>query len=135
MENLDYLKIEGMFAGATKDVRKFAIKLRANVTVSENKLWEYLKNKPRGFKFRRQHPFSHYVLDFYCHELRLVIEIDGGYHLSRLQQEKDRNRTLEVAKYNVEVIRFTDKEVLGNYESVIAGIDSLLNKECGFRTL
>ena len=57
----------------------FAEKLRAKMTEPEKKLWDFLKTKPLGFKFRRQHPFSTYVLDFYCHRAQLAIEIDGKY--------------------------------------------------------
>jgi len=135
MEELDDLKIEGMFAGATAEVRKFAMQLRANTTDSEDKLWDYLKTKPVGLKFRRQHPFNLYVLDFYCHKLRLVIEVDGGYHFTRLQQEKDRNRTLEISKYKVDVIRFTDIEVIDDYESTIAKIDAILKERLKTSTL
>jgi very-short-patch-repair endonuclease len=135
MEELDDLKIEGMFAGATAEARKFAMQLRAYTTDSEDKLWEYLKTKPLGLKFRRQHPFNLYVLDFYCHKLRLVIEIDGGYHFTRLQQEKDRNRTLEISKYKVDVIRFTAIEVIDDYEITSAKIDSILKERLKTSTL
>lgn len=134
-EEIDYLKIEGMFAGATAEVRKFAIQLRANTTASEDKLWEHLKTKPKGRKFRRQHPFNLYVLDFYCHKLRLAIEIDGGYHFTRQQQEKDRDRTLEISKYKVDVIRFTDIEVIDDYPNVIHKIDSVINERLKTSTL
>lgn len=125
-EEIDYLKIEGMFVGATADVRRFAIQLRANTTASEDKLWAYLKSKPQGFKFRRQHPFNLYVLDIYCHKLRLAIEIDGGYHFTRLQQEKDRDRTLEISKYKVDVIRFTDLQVMDDNENFVSNIESII---------
>lgn len=127
-EEIDYLKIEGMFAGATAEVRKFAIQLRANTTESENKLWDYLKTKPNGLKFRRQHTFNLYILDFYCHKLRLAIEIDGGYHFTRQQQEKDRDKTLEISKYNVDVIRFTNIDVIDDYPNIIHKIDSEINQ-------
>lgn len=126
MNKLDYLEIEGMFAGATAEVKKFAIQLRANTTESEDKLWEYLKNKPFGFKFRRQHPFSLYVLDFYCHKLRLAIEVDGGYHFTRMQQEKDRDRTLDISNYNVKVIRFTNHQILDECDAVIEKIKTVI---------
>ncbi|MGJ8683091.1 MAG: endonuclease domain-containing protein [Nonlabens sp.] len=129
MKKLDYLEIEGMFAGATAEVRKFAIHLRANTTESEDKLWGYLKGKPLGFKFRRQHPFNLYVLDFYCHKLKLAIEVDGGYHFKRLQQKKDRARTLDISKYNVEVIRFTNDEILDNYDVVTEKIKTVIEEK------
>jgi very-short-patch-repair endonuclease len=89
----DSLKKSGMHDGATPKVFKNAAKLRENMTQSEIRLWEYLKTKPFGYKFRRQHPIAGYVLDFYCHKLRLSIEVDGGYHLKKEQKEKDIERT------------------------------------------
>ncbi|MEM6517631.1 MAG: DUF559 domain-containing protein, partial [Bacteroidota bacterium] len=77
----DPLKISGMHDSATPNIFKNAARLRSNMTEPKIKLWDYLKIKPKGFKFRRQHPIAGYVLDFYCHKLRLSIEIDGGYHL------------------------------------------------------
>ncbi|WP_298951923.1 endonuclease domain-containing protein [uncultured Nonlabens sp.] len=134
-EEIDYLKIEGMFAGATADVRRFAIQLRANTTESEDKLWTYLKNKPFEIKFRRQHPFNLYILDFYCHKLRLGIEVDGGYHFTRQQQEKDRDRTLEISKYKVDVIRFTDVEVIQDFEKVQNEIEAIIKDRLKTSTL
>ena len=67
-----------MHAGAKPELFRFAEKLRANMTEEEKKLWAYLRSKPKGFKFRRQHPFSQYILDFYCHKAQLAIEIDGN---------------------------------------------------------
>lgn len=124
---LDYLKIEGMFAGASVDVRKFARELRSDMTASETKLWEFLKTKPNGFKFRRQHPFNLYVLDFYCHALRFAIEIDGEYHNTRIQKEKDRERTVDIKKYQVEVYRFSDKQVMEEFEKTTREINNIIN--------
>lgn len=84
----DDLNTSGMHNGATPSVFKNAAKLRASMTETEIRLRDYLRTKPIGFKFRRQHPISGYVLDFYCHKLRLSIEIDGGYHLQKEQIEK-----------------------------------------------
>jgi very-short-patch-repair endonuclease len=67
--------------------------------------------------------------------LRLVIEIDGGYHFTRLQQEKDRNRTLGISKYKVDVIRFTNMEVIDDYEITIEKIDSIVKERLKTSTL
>ena len=75
----DPLKISGMHDGAIPEIFRNAAKLRANMTETENIIWEFLRTKPSGFKFRRQHPINKYILDFYCHRKRLSIEIDGGY--------------------------------------------------------
>jgi very-short-patch-repair endonuclease len=127
-KDLDYLKIEGMFAGATPDTRKFARKLRASQTDSEAKLWSYLKTKPLGFKFRRQHPFNLYVLDFYCHKLRLAIEIDGEYHNTQQQQKMDLIRTTSISKYNVDVIRFTNHNIMEDLHNTTKKINRIIEK-------
>lgn len=62
-----------MHSGAAKPLYQMARDLRNNATHAETILWSYLKTKPLGFKFRRQHPYSIYILDFYCHLLKLVI--------------------------------------------------------------
>lgn len=70
-------------------------------------------------KFRRQHPIGNFIADFYCHQLRLVIEIDGGYHLDKHQKEYDENRGDEMLNYGIEIIRFTNKEINYAIENVL----------------
>jgi very-short-patch-repair endonuclease len=67
-----------MFLGADNFLFERASKLRKQQTLAEEILWNYLRTKPFGHKFRRQHPFSIYILDFYCHSLKLAIEVDGS---------------------------------------------------------
>jgi very-short-patch-repair endonuclease len=69
-----------MHNGAQKPIYQFARELRNNATYAEQILWGYLKTKPLGYKFRRQHPYSVYILDFYCHSLKLVVKVDGSIH-------------------------------------------------------
>ena len=69
-----------MHRGAIKPLYQMARELRNNATHAETLLWGYLKTKPLGYKFRRQHPYSVYILDFYCHSLKLVFEVDGSVH-------------------------------------------------------
>ena len=69
-----------MHKGAQKPLFQMAREHRNKSTHAEEILWNYLKTKPLGIKFRRQHPFSIYILDFYCHSLKLVIEVDGSIH-------------------------------------------------------
>jgi very-short-patch-repair endonuclease len=120
------LKILGMHDGATPSVFRNAAKLRVSMTETELKLWEYLKIKPLGFKFRRQHPIGGFVLDFYCHKLKLSIEIDGGYHLTKEQTEKDKIRTNYLSEIGISEIRFTNEQVLNKYENVIENVNSKL---------
>jgi cyclase len=86
-----------MHAGAIKPVYQRARELRNNTTYAEIILWGYLKTKPFGYKFRRQHPYSIYILDFYCHSLKLVIEVDGSIHNLAEVKENDiiRQKLLE----------------------------------------
>ena len=86
-----------MHDSATPRIFRNAARLRITMTEPEKVLWEYLKSKPLGFKFRRQHPIGFYVLDFYCHKKRISVEIDGGHHAASEQKEKDqfKNRIFE----------------------------------------
>jgi very-short-patch-repair endonuclease len=119
----DSFKISGMHDGATPSVFRNAAKLRASMTETEIIIWDYLKTKPMGFKFRRQHPISGYVLDFYCHKLILSIEIDGGYHLQKEQKEKDLERTNYLKRLEISEMRFTNDQVLNDYETIIEAIN------------
>lgn len=118
----DPLKISGMHDGASPKVFENAAKLRESMTDEEKLLWEYLKTRPMGFKFRRQHPIAGYVLDFYCHKLRLSIEIDGGYHLKIEQKKKDEERTNYLKQVGVSELRYTNKQVMKDFENVVQSI-------------
>ena len=115
-----------MHNGASPHIFRNASKLRKDMTKTEEKLWEYLKTKPLGIKFRRQHPIGRYVLDFYCHKLRFSIEIDGGYHLNKVQQEKDKERTDYLSSIGIKEIRFSNNDVLSKFQMIKEKIDSLL---------
>lgn len=128
MEN-DPLKIVGMHCGATPKVFQNAVKLRDTMTDPEKKLWEYLRKKPLGFKFRRQHPLAGYVLDFYCHKLRLSIEVDGGYHLKKEQKEKDEERTEYLKNLGITEMRVTNNQVIRKFETVTENINNRLGED------
>ena len=108
----------GMHAGAKPELFRFAEQLRVNMTEAEKKLWEFLRLKPEGFKFRRQHPFDRYILDFYCHKAKLAIEIDGKYHDIPEQKKLDETRTIEIENLGLKEIRFTNDEVMNQFEVV-----------------
>jgi very-short-patch-repair endonuclease len=118
----DELKNGGMHNYAPPVIFKNAARLRDTMTETEKLLWEKLRLKPMGFKFRRQHPINLYILDFYCHKLKLSIEIDGGYHLTKEQQLKDNERTKALNELGIKEIRFTDKDILENIEKVMSKI-------------
>ena len=96
------------------------------MTLEEKKLWEFLRKKPNDFKFRRQHPFGHYVLDFYCHKVKLAIEIDGKYHELPKQKILDANRTNEINQMGLKELRFTNQEINEEFEKVKNTIIDLL---------
>jgi len=103
-----------------EQVREFARSLRLHQTDAEILLWLLLKNRSLGFKFRRQHPVGRYVLDLYCHEAHLCVEVDGGQHNSEVS--RDEQRTAELNKAGIRVIRFWDNEVLNSTEAVLERI-------------
>ena len=97
-----------------------ARELRTTSTDAERKLWACLRGSAlEGLKFRRQQPFGPYILDFYCHELRLAIELDGGQHYEPKQLAHDAHRTAFLQDRGLRVIRFTNLDVLQNLEGVI----------------
>jgi very-short-patch-repair endonuclease len=97
--------------------------LRVNQTESESILWNELKNrKCFGLKFRRQHPILSFVADFYCHEKRLIVEVDGSVHDNEEAKERDENRTYELERYGIKVIRFTNHEIKHNINEVLIKI-------------
>lgn len=93
--------------------------LRRNQTDAEKKLWTVLRNrKLAGTKFRRQFSISNYILDFYSPEHRLGIEADGGQHYEEKFRERDELRARELSMVGVQILRFSDREILTNIEGV-----------------
>jgi very-short-patch-repair endonuclease len=100
-------------------------KLRNNLTSAEAFLWKYLqKRKLEGRKFRRQHSIENYIVDFYCAEEKLIIELDGQVHFNVVQQEYDEKRTKELEDLDFKVIRFENKQVFEETTLVLKTIKS-----------
>ena len=102
-----------------------AKEMRRNMTNAEKKLWkDYLRN----FKYRvlRQRLIDHYIVDFYCAKLKLVIEVDGGVHNNKIQKEYDKQRTIFLNTYGLTVIRFKNEEIQNDFEKVCKKIQSFL---------
>ncbi len=97
-------------------LKEYAKELRKNSTLSEVLLWQQIKNKALGVQFHRQVPMLEYIVDFYCHELMLAIEIDGDSHLYKY--EYDIKRQGELEKEGVVFLRFTDLDIKQNMFSV-----------------
>jgi cyclase len=117
-----------MFYGANKLLFGKAKELRENMTQAELVLWEYLRQHPLGYKFRRQHPVGIYVVDFYCHKLKLVIEVDGSVHGDHEVREADVERQRQLELEGLKVIRFTNEDVLKKKEIVIEEIILFINE-------
>jgi very-short-patch-repair endonuclease len=94
-----------------------ARRLRHDATIPERKLWhEFLRGRPE--KFTRQKPLGFYIVDFYCASKRLAIEIDGDSHFDDSAERYDRRRTDALVRLGVQLIRFTNSDVLDNFEAV-----------------
>ena len=93
--------------------------LKLNGTDAERKLWQALRAKQLGFKFRRQQPLGSYVANFCCWEARLVVEVDGGQHC---ENRRDDIRTAWLEARGWRVLRFWNNEVLGNQDGVLQAI-------------
>ena len=94
--------------------------MKKNMTNAEIVLWERLRNNQFGVRFKAQHPIERYIVDFYCHKAKLVIEVDGEIH--NFQKEYDLGMEAELEKYGITVIRFSNKDVINNIEKVIEKI-------------
>ncbi|MEO6850432.1 MAG: endonuclease domain-containing protein [Mucilaginibacter sp.] len=108
-------------------LKDIARKLRNDSTLGEVLLWNELKNKQMyGYDFHRQKPLLNYIVDFYCYELNLVIEIDGRYHDHEEKHEADILRSKELEAYNLTIIRFTEQEVRKDMINVLRTIESYI---------
>ncbi len=118
---------QNLHKGARPSTYKNANSLRRRATEAEEKLWPFLRNrKLNGLKFRRQHPVDRFILDFYCHECKLAVELDGGIHDSAYQQLYDEARTAILNRHGIRVIRFRNEEVLKDPQSVLEKIAASL---------
>lgn len=127
MKKLNPYHDDRMWKGAPPEGFEKAQYLRRNMTKAEGMLWEKLRNNQfEGLKFRRQHPINIYIADFYCHKFKLIIEIDGGYHLTSSQIEKDSERTRMLEQHGLNIIRFKNEEIKNNIEAVLTQIKNYI---------
>ena len=120
-------KVErSMFLNASPEIFSRAKKLRENETSQEIKLWEYLRKSPHGIKFRRQHPIKLYIADFYCHAMKLIIEIDGGIHNNSAVMQYDIERQKVLENEGIVFLRFENSEVDNCFDKVIEKIEKYL---------
>ncbi len=104
-------------------------KLRSEMTSAENKLWLRLRGKQlNGLKFRRQHGIGSYIVDFYCPEKRLVIEVDGDVHAYEEQIIKDKEREDYLKALGLQIVRYTNWDILTNMEGVVEDLFRRVSK-------
>ncbi len=118
-----------MFLRASNLIFEKAKDLRNNLTPAESILWSYLRQKPLGHKFRRQHPISIYIADFYCHSLKLIIEVDGNIHDKDRVHTHDIERQRNLEAEGIGFLRFTNFAVEKNLEVVIETIERYIQNK------
>ena len=99
-----------------KNLKIRARELRKNMTPAEDLVWQHIRKKSLGVEFHRQVPLLNYIVDFYCHEIGLAIEIDGKIHKYNFLE--DAKRQGEIEKHGVSFLRFTNEEVFSKITSV-----------------
>ncbi len=110
-----------------KELKASSQQLRKNMTDAENMLWVRLRRKQlKGHQFYRQKIIGKYIVDFYCPKANLVIELDGGQHYSESGRAKDKVRDEMLSKMGIQVLRYSDRDVLENMDGVMEGIWSCL---------
>src|SRR5258708_25714172 len=107
-----------MFMGASNLIFQNAHALRNNMTPAEMILWGHLKGSQLGAKFRRQHPLGIYIADFYCHQHKLIIEVDGSIHNIPEIANHDLERQLNIENDGMKVLRFKNEEIFNQLEKV-----------------
>jgi very-short-patch-repair endonuclease len=112
-----------MFYGAGRNIFEKARHLRRDMTDAEKIMWKELKNRQKfPVRFKRQHPIDIFIVDFYCHKYKLVIEIDGEIHNNVEIAERDEGRTHDLEKRGIKILRFTNNQVRTNINYVLQKI-------------
>jgi very-short-patch-repair endonuclease len=110
-------------------LKELARELRNNSTQSEIKLWQFLRNKQmHGYDFHRQKPIDNFILDFYCHELMLGIELDGYSHTLEEVYEKDLVKQKKLNELGIHILRFDDREVMDDIDNVLRTIEGYIEE-------
>ena len=108
----------------TKEKLQRARELRHDMTPAESLLWQELRANKLGVHFRRQQIIAGFIVDFYCHKAALIVEVDGDIH--DLQQEEDARREKALSDIGLRIVRFRNKEVMGNLSVVVSKIKQLI---------
>lgn len=109
----------------TREVQAAARAMRRAPTQAEEVLWGALRDRQMGVKFRRQHPVGQFILDFWCADMRLAVELDGEIHDEQAERDAERTRILEAHHYRI--VRFRNEEVLNDLDGVLMRIRAALS--------
>ncbi len=118
---------DNMFYGASNLIFQRAEELRNRMTAAEELLWKQIHINKWKLKFRRQHPIANYVVDFYCHARKLVIELDGGIHEVEDVKKYDESRETHLKELGLTVLRFKNEQVFKENKSVLETISQTIN--------
>jgi len=119
-----------MYYGAMPYLFKKAKELRLNPTEAEARLWVHISRSQLGVRFKAQHPIAEFIADFYCHQHKLVIEVDGEIHNIDEQRKYDLMRTSIFNEYGIQEIRFTNEEIEKDIDAVIERIKEKITNSC-----
>lgn len=115
------------FLPYNKNLNVRARELRKNMTKAEKKIWQFLRTLP--YQVLRQRVIDNFIVDFYCAHFKLVIEIDGDSHFTEEGTAYDKERTNILKGYEIKVIRFTNNDIINNFEGVCENILRLTDEE------
>lgn len=115
-----------MHYGATMETFQIAERLRKDMTTAEKILWERVCKNQLGVRIRRQHPIWKFIADFYCHKVKLIIEIDGKIHETAENREYDISRDIILNEFKIHILRFTNEEVLNKTDLVVDKIKNTI---------
>ena len=110
-----------------QNLKKNAQTLRKNMTKEEAQLWYQCLCRAK-FRFRRQYVIGNYIVDFYCHQAKLVVELDGSQHYTPEEQANDRRRTAYLEQLGLKVIRFSNLDVLRRFQDVCEDIYTVVEE-------
>lgn len=113
------------------ELKELARNLRKNMTLGEVLLWQEIRGKKLGYQFHRQIPILEYIVDFFCHELQLAIEVDGSSHNHSEVAINDLARQNELEELGISVLRFEETEISKNINEVIQTIESWIELNTG----
>ncbi len=105
-------------------LKELARELRKNMTFGEVLLWQEIRDRKLGYQFHRQIPILNYIIDFFCHELQLAIEVDGRSHDHSQTSEEDLDRQSKLEELGIRFLRFEERDVRKNVEEVISTIEN-----------